>query len=144
MSVFFYLNYKVGMAVLENMEEGEEDARKLLQTEEKHPDTCVKEFVKRIDSCEKIQLACPMDVAMFGSNCLSYLDVPEKYCDDIPSRLDLVRGPLWANKKCSKFGSKDSKACGAHLFQALVDFCHPIAGLRERKDLQKKPLRITK
>lgn len=124
-----FINYKFGKTVLKTTLESSEGAREFVQNSNRHPDSCIKEYVRRLEPCSTMDVSCSFDAGVFGASCMSYVEVPEGYCEGVPGRTEMLDGPIWARKRCEIYNSTNEQ-CHGGMLQMMMDLCHPIGGRR--------------
>lgn len=59
---------------------------------------------------------------IFMETCLESSRPTPGFCDEVPRQTDFIKGALWQQQQCRRFGLRPEQQCG-QLFQGVQRFC---------------------
>ncbi|MGB8508792.1 MAG: hypothetical protein WCD76_10325 [Pyrinomonadaceae bacterium] len=68
---------------------------------------------------------------LFLSACLDTSRPTPAFCDEVPKRMEFIKGAQWQMEQCQHYGLSTEKQCG-QLFQRVQQFC-------ERRPAEEQP-----
>jgi hypothetical protein len=97
-----------------SMEEGREYGRRT------DNEGCLNEAVARHARAEGFQEL--LKNTLFLTPCLEASKPTPHFCDDVPGRMEIMKGAQWQMDECKRYGLKPESQCG-QLFQQVQQFC---------------------